>query len=112
MQKKVSLTKFDVVVIWIDLRSPEHNKKGFAVRFKLWALVCIMRIFDGQIVQMKLLLYRSKQFFIGLMQAYPHELIRLLQDTIYPIEFEIRNPPSLAINGSIYDGIHNQIFKA
>jgi hypothetical protein len=56
---------------------------------------------------MKLLLYRSKQFFIRLMQAYPHELIRLLQDAIYPIEFEIRNPPSLAISGSIYDGIHN-----
>src|SRR6478609_6952645 len=95
----VGLAKGDAAID--ELRCAGDNEEGLAILLELRSLMRLLCIFDGEMVQVELLLDFVEQLVAGLEQSDPHDMSRLgspllgIRDRV-----EVLDLASLCVDGS------------
>jgi hypothetical protein len=80
------------------LRRPRHDEQGFAILFDFRPLMGIVGIFDGEIVQVELLLHAGQQRQIRLVEPDPDHVTGLAAPARRLIDGNIGNAPAVDVN--------------
>ena len=87
--KEVDFAEIDLVLACGHVQGSHHDEDRIGVGFELGTLMCAMRVFDGQVVELELLLHLLEDLFAGLVKADPHEAARLRQHIADALDFDI-----------------------
>ena len=89
-----------------ELRRPQHDEERIAVLLELRPLVGTERVLDREVVQAERLLEASQELFVGLLDADPHELIRLAEDVADLGDRDVPDLVPAGVGGGVDDTSH------
>jgi hypothetical protein len=72
--EQMGLAKCDAVAN--ELSGARHDEQPVAILFDLRSLVGVIRVLDGEIVQLELPLHNGQESDIGFVQSNPHHMAR------------------------------------
>jgi hypothetical protein len=91
--EKMRLSECDVVAN--QLGGARHDEQRVAILFDLRPLVGVVRVFNGEIVQLELPLHTGQKRHVRFVQPDPHHMARPAAPTRGFIDGDIADPPAI-----------------
>ena len=112
----MSLAKVDVMRLPIHLNGANDDEQRVAIRLQLGSLMRAMGIFDGEFVELKLLLNLFEHFFARIVKPDPNKPIRIRKMLADILNRDIRYSAAIRICRAVDDalnlGAHTVILSA
>jgi hypothetical protein len=102
-EEDVGLAELEVTRDLGQVCRAQHHEHRVLVQLELGSLVCVVGVFDGEIVQPELLLHGAQDVLLRFVQTKPDELVVALESPANLLDADIRNSNATAVGGAIDD---------
>ena len=95
-----------MVAVRLELGGAQHDEQRVAVLLELWSLVGAERVLDREIVQAECLLEGAQERLVGLLDADPHEPVRLAEDSADLLDRDVPHLAAVGVDGGVDHAPH------